>query len=205
MGCYEDRILPHIVKFTCGMPAMRKVRRTATAGLHGDIVEIGFGSGSNVGCYPADVTSVMAIEPSDTAWTMAEDAVADSPIPITRGGLDGQRLPFADDSFDAALSTYTMCTIPDLPAALAELRRVVKPGGTLHFLEHGSAPDEKVRRWQRRIEPAQKRLGGGCHLTRDIPALLTESGWDPVELEQYYATGAPKAFGALSIGVARAT
>ncbi|GAB11762.1 hypothetical protein GOARA_088_00250 [Gordonia araii NBRC 100433] len=205
MGFYEDRILPHVVALTCGMPAMRKIRRKATVGLRGEVVEIGFGSGSNVGCYPDEVTSVTAIEPSDTAWAMAADAVAASTVPITRGGLDGQRLPFDDDTFDAALSTYTMCTIPDLPAALAELRRVVKPGGRLYFLEHGSAPDEKVRRWQRRLEPVQKRLGGGCHLTRDIPTLLADGGWAPVELEQYYATKTPKTFGALSIGVARAT
>ncbi|MFT4201916.1 class I SAM-dependent methyltransferase [Gordonia sp. (in: high G+C Gram-positive bacteria)] len=203
MGFYGDRILPHVVQLTCGMPAMRKIRRKATAGLHGDIVEIGFGSGSNVGCYPDEVTSVTAIEPSDTAWTMAAPRVAESAVPVTRGGLDGQRLPFDDDTFDAALSTYTMCTIPDLPAALAELRRVVKPHGTLHFLEHGRAPDEGVRRWQRRIEPVQKRLGGGCHLTRDIPALLADAGWEPVELEQFYATKTPRTFGALSLGVAR--
>ncbi len=203
MGCYEDRILPHVIRLTCGMPAMRKIRRKATAGMHGDIIEIGFGSGANVGCYPPEVTSVTAIEPSDTSWAMAAAAVADSSVPIRRGGLDGQRLPFDDDTFDGALSTYTLCTIPDLPAALAELRRVVKPGGALHFLEHGRAPDERVRRWQRRMEPLQKRLGGGCHLTRDIPALLAASGWVPVGLEQYYATKTPKTFGALSIGTAR--
>ncbi|MFT3901008.1 MAG: class I SAM-dependent methyltransferase [Gordonia sp. (in: high G+C Gram-positive bacteria)] len=202
MGFYEDRILPHIIEVTCGMPAMRKVRRRATEGLRGDIIEIGFGSGANVPCYPDDVTSVTAVEPSDTAWRMAADTVASSTVPITRGGLDGQRLPFDDDTFDAALSTYTMCTIPDLPTALAELRRVVKPGGRLHFLEHGRAPDEQVRRWQRRLEPVQKRLGGGCHLTRDIPALLTDAGWEPVELDQFYAVKTPKTFGALSVGTA---
>ncbi|QKT08377.1 class I SAM-dependent methyltransferase [Gordonia sp. X0973] len=204
MGYYEDHILPHVVQLTCGMPAMRKIRRKATVGMSGDIIEIGFGAGNNVGCYPDEVTSVTAIEPSDTAWEMAADAVKSSSVPIRRGGLDGQRLPFDDDVFDAALSTYTMCTIPDLPTALAELRRVVKPGGSLYFLEHGRAPDEKVRRWQRRLEPLQKRLGGGCHLTRDIPALLADAGWEPVNLEQFYATKTPKTFGALSLGVASA-
>lgn len=204
MGYYEDKILPHVVQFTCGMPAMRKVRRKATDGLRGDVVEIGFGSGSNVGCYPDEVVSVTAIEPSDTAWAMAADVVAASAVPIRRGGLDGQRLPFDDNTFDAALSTYTMCTIPDLPTALAELRRVVKPGGQLHFLEHGRAPDENVRRWQRRFEPVQIRLGGGCHLTRDIPALLAAAGWEPLDLDQHYAAKTPRVFGALSIGRVRA-
>ncbi|GAB18006.1 putative methyltransferase [Gordonia effusa NBRC 100432] len=188
------------------MPAMRKPRRRATAGLAGDVVEIGFGSGTNIDCYPPTVTAITAItaiEPSDTAWRMAVNRVADTSVPITRGGLDGQRLPFADNTFDSALSTYTMCTIADLPAAVAELRRVVKPGGTLHILEHGRAPDEKVRRWQRRLEPIQRRVGGGCHLTRDIPEILAAGGWQAVEVDRYYAEQTPRIFGALSVGVFR--
>ncbi|MFW0788695.1 class I SAM-dependent methyltransferase [Gordonia sp. CPCC 205333] len=203
MGFYEDRILPHIIERTCGMPAMRKPRRQATAGMTGAAVEIGFGAGANVDCYPAAVAAVTAIEPSDTAWRMAERRVAGSSVPITRGGLDGQRLPFDDNTFDSALSTYTMCTIVDLPAAVAELRRVVKPGGTLHILEHGSAPDENIRRWQRRLEPIQRRVGGGCHLTRDIPEVVAAGGWEPVELDRYYAEQTPRVFGALSLGVFR--
>lgn len=201
MGFYDERILPHIIERTCGMPAMRKPRRRACTGMRGRVIEIGFGSGTNVGCYPDDVTSVTAVEPSDTAWRMAAERVAASPVPIIRGGLDGQRLPFDDDTFDSALSTYTMCTIPDLPAAVAELRRVVKPGGTLHILEHGRAPDADVRRWQQRLEPIQRRIGGGCHLTRDIPTTLLDAGWSAVELDRYYADKTPRVFGALSLGV----
>lgn len=203
MGFYDERILPHIIERTCGMPAMRKPRRRACAGMSRSVVEIGFGSGTNVGCYPDEVTSVTAIEPSDTAWTMAAERVRSATVPISRGGLDGQLLPFDDDAFDSALSTYTMCTIPDLPAAVAELRRVVKPGGTLHVLEHGRAPDDGVARWQRRLEPVQRRIGGGCHLTRDIPGALLDAGWSVVELERYYADKTPRVFGALSLGVFR--
>lgn len=202
MDFYDDRILPRLVEKTCGMAAMRPLRQRACAGLTGEVVEIGFGSGLNVGLYPDAVTRVSAVEPSDGGWELAADRVAGSAVPIERAGLDGQRLPFDDNTFDSALSTFTLCTIPDVAAALAELRRVVKPGGTVCFLEHGRAPDEKVRRTQRLLEPVQKRLGGGCHLTRDIPSLLTGSGLVVAELDQFYAKGAPRPYGALSTGTA---
>jgi ubiquinone/menaquinone biosynthesis C-methylase UbiE len=111
-------------------------------------------------------------------------------------------LPFADDSYDCALSTWTLCTIPDVAAALREVRRVLKPGGTLHFVEHGLAPDESVRRWQRRLEPIQKRAFGGCHLTRPIVELLKDAGFTITELDVFYEEGAPKFLAADSLGAA---
>lgn len=202
MGFYADRILPRLVEKSCGMPGMDKLRRRAAAPLSGTIVEVGFGSGLNVGCYPEAVTSVTAIEPADLAWERAQERVTASDIPIVRGGLDGQRLPFNDDAFDGALSTFTLCTIGDLPAALAELRRTVKPGGALAFCEHGLAPDPGVQHFQRIVNPLERALAGGCELTRDIPALLTEAGWDVVELQQFYAPAAPKPWSAFSLGYA---
>ena len=123
---------------------------------------------------------------------------------VERSGLDGQALPFDDDAFDCAVSTWTMCTIPDVGAALAEVRRVLRPGGTLHFIEHGQAPDESVFRWQRRLEPVQKRVFGGCHLTRQIVDLVEASGFTIKELDVFYEEGAPKVMGACSLGVATA-
>lgn len=202
MGFYEDRVLPRIITKTCGMPAMNPLRRRACEPLVGAVVEVGFGSGFNVGLYPPAVTRVAAVEPNDTGWRLGARRVEASAVPIERSGLDGQRLPFPDDSFDSALSTFTLCTIPNLPAALAELRRVVKPGGVFAFLEHGRAPDDAVRRWQHRLEPLQKRVGGGCHLTRDIPSLLTDSGWEIADLDAFYGA-IPKSFSAFSLGFAR--
>jgi ubiquinone/menaquinone biosynthesis C-methylase UbiE len=203
MGLYSEQVLPRMIDVACNMKASVPQRRRACEGLAGDIVEIGFGSGLNVPFYPAAVTQVAAVEPADVGWKLARKRLGATSIPVQRSGLDGQALPFPDDRFDAALSTWTMCTIPDIGAALRELRRVLKPGGTLHFVEHGLAPDERVRHWQHRLEPVQKRLFGGCHLTRPVVDLLTGAGFTITELDVYYEEGTPKFVGANSLGVAQ--
>lgn len=205
MGIYGQRMLPRIVDIACGSASLEPLRRRACAGLHGHVVEIGFGSGHNVGCYPPAVCEVTAIEPADRAWQLAGDRLANSAVPVHRAGLDGARLPLPDRSCDTALSTWTMCTIPDLTGALAEIRRVLRPGGTLHFVEHGLAPDVEVQRWQRRLEPLQRRVFGGCRLTRCIGDLIVEAGFELVESETFYEPGAPKSFSALTLGIARPT
>ena len=202
MGFYDEQVLPRFINVVCNMKTVRPLRERACAGLHGRVVEIGFGSGLNVPYYPAAVTSVAAIEPAETGWKLAAKRVSASSVPIERTGLDGQKLPLPDKSCDAALSTFTLCTIPDVTAALAELRRVLKPGGTLHFLDHGLAPDEKVRRLQHRLDPLQQKLFGGCHLTRPIPDLLTEAGFTISDIDVFYEKGAPKFLAAESLGVA---
>ena len=202
MGFYGTAVLPRLINATAGVKALDPLRRRVCAGLAGDVVEIGFGSGFNVPFYPAAVTRVAAVEPSDLAWRLAGERLRAAAVPVQRAGLDGQSLPFADGSYDAALSTWTLCSIPAAAAAHAELRRVLKPGGTLHFLEHGLAPDERVRRWQRRLDPLQQRIAGGCHFTRPIADLLTAAGFTIEELDVFYEKGAPKFEGAYSLGVA---
>ena len=202
MGVYGDQVLPRIINVVCNLKESRPQRARVCEGLAGEVVEIGFGSGLNVPYYPSQVSRVAAVEPADTGWKLAAKRLRDTPVPVERAGLDGQSLPFPDDSFDAALSTWTMCTIPDIDAALRELRRVLRPGGRLHFVEHGLAPDPNVQRWQHRLEPMQKRLFGGCHLTRPAPELLQRAGFEIAELDRYYEKGAPRIVGAHTLGVA---
>jgi len=202
MGFYGTTVLPRVLNATCGARALQPLRDRVCAGLAGDVVEIGFGSGLNVPFYPRAVTRVTAVEPSDASWRLASGRVSAAAVPVQRSGLDGQSLPFADGSYDAALSTWTLCTIPDAAAALGELRRVLRPGGTLHFLEHGLAPDESVRRWQHRLDRLHQRLVGGCHLTRQIAGLVTAAGFTITELDVFYQDSRPKVTGAESLGIA---
>ena len=201
MGIYRDRVLPVLVDRACGGEAMARWRARAAEGLAGTVVEIGFGSGHNVPIYPDEVTEVLAVEPSEQARELAAARIDERGLPVTHVGLDGQRLPLDDDSCDGALSTFTLCTIPDVDAALAELRRVLRPGGRLHVLEHGISPDPGVARWQRRLDPIQQRLADGCHLTRDPVALLEGAGFEVASVTSRYGKG-PKPWTWMTTAVA---
>lgn len=194
MGFYQRQLQPRLLNAFMGTKAMAEIRGRVCAGLAGEVIEIGYGSGLNQPHLPPEVTGIWAVDPSETGLTLSAQRQADSSIPVTVGGSDAQSLAFPDDRFDAALSTWTICGIPDAAAALRELARVLKPGGTLHFVEHGLSPDEKVARWQRRANGLNKRMAG-CLLDREIAALLESSGLTVTTIENYYEKSAPKAAG----------
>lgn len=200
MPFYREQVVPRLVALTCGAKGLSDLRARTTAGLTGRVVEIGFGSGFNVPHYPVGVERVLAVEPSATAFRMAGGRIGASPVPVEQVGLDGQALPLDDASCDAALCTFALCTIPDVGTALAEVRRVLRPGGRFHFLEHGLAPDARVAAFQHRVEPLQRRIADGCHLTRDPVALAGDAGFVVEEVDQRYGAG-PKAWAYLTRAV----
>ena len=199
MSRYEEQVLPRLVDLACGSKGIERFRARTTEGLSGTIVEIGFGSGLNAAHYPPEVTRVLAVEPSLLARERSARHTRDTSAAVEFVGLDGSSLTLEDASCDGALCTFTLCTIPDVDAALSELFRVLRPGGRFHFLEHGSAPDASVRTWQRRLEPLQRRVAGGCHLTRDPGVLVSDAGFEVVDLEPRYVRG-PKPYSYFTIG-----
>ena len=204
MGWWERNVVPRMADTFLGTEWVHEQRALVCQGLRGRVLEIGFGSGHNVRHYPDGVTEVSAVEPSDRGWAMAQPRIAAGAVTIVRSGLDGQRLDEPDESFDAVLTTFSLCTIPDQAAALAEAHRVLRPGGTLHFLEHGLSDDPAVQTWQHRLEPLQKRMAGGCHLTRQHAESVTRAGFEITSLENVYepGPGLTKPFGYCYRGVA---
>jgi SAM-dependent methyltransferase len=201
MGYWAEQVVPRITDKACNVKEMRPLRARQCAGLDGDIVEIGFGSGHNLAYLPAAVHGLWAVEPSAVARRYSQPRVEAASVPVVFAGLDGQELDLPDDRFDHALSTCTLCTIPDPVAALQELRRVVRPGGRFHFLEHGLSPDPKVARWQDRVNPVQRRLFAGCHVNRPIADLVEEAGFEIERMEHPTLKG-PRVFGYLYEGTA---
>ncbi len=201
MSVYRDRLLPRVQNKVMDRKDLREVRSRVCSALSGDVVEIGFGTGLNTSHYPDGVDRIAAVEPSTLCMRIAEPRIAATSTKVEFAGLTGERLDLPSEEFDAALSTWTLCTIPDVDAALAEIRRVLKPGGTFHFIEHGRGPDADVARWQQRIEPAWKRIAGGCHVTRDISGLVERAGFC-ISVQTYYMSGEPKVFGYTFEGVA---
>ena len=188
---WEEQVLPRLVDVVLADATAGPWRAPVCAGLHGEVLEIGFGTGRNLPFYPDAVTRVLAVEPSDLAWERAAGRVAAFGRPVDRVGLDGARLPLDDGSVDAVVSTWTMCTVPDLDAALAEVRRVLRPHGELRFVEHTLAPDAGTARVQRGIQPVWGRLAGGCHVDRDLVALLEGAGLAVDLRYEGYVAGGP--------------
>lgn len=201
MGFYRDQVLPRATDVLLGGREFARLRARATAELEGEVLEVGFGSGRNVPHYPPTIERVRAVDPATVGRKLAAKRIAASPVPLEYVGLDGEELPLEDASVDHVLTTWTLCTIPDVPRALGEIRRVLRPGGSLHFVEHGRSPDPKVLRWQDRLTPIQRRIAGGCHLNRPIDGLVRDAGLEVTRLDTYYIRG-PKPLGYMFEGVA---
>lgn len=206
MGWWGDRIVPRVTDVSLRGRDVGEWRATVCEGLAGQVLELGFGSGLNARWYPDGVISVRAVEPSDLMWEMSGRRRARTAVPVERTGLDGQQLADPDASVDHVLFTFTLCTIPDVARALAEVRRVLRPGGTVRFVEHGVSPDVVVQRWQHRLDGVEQRVAGGCHLVREPVALLGRSGFEVDVLRQDYLPGpaVSRPWTWLTAGVARA-
>ena len=186
---YERNVLPWLIDFACGMKSVSQQRMKVIPQARGRVLEIGLGTGLNLPFYDTGrVSELVGVEPSLTMHHLAMKRSRAAGIPVELVGIGAERLPLADHVFETVVSTYTLCTIPDPVLALRELRRVLAPGGRLLFSEHGKAPDESVRKWQARIQPVWGKFSGGCHLGRDIPAILKEAGFD-AQVELMYIPG----------------
>ena len=190
MSLYERLVLPRLVHFVCGLETHRRQRLKLVPGAAGDVLELGFGSGLNLAHYdPSAVRKVWALEPAAEMWDLAQEAVRRSALPVELLQASAEAIPLPDESVDTVVMTYTLCTIPDAPRAIGEAHRVLRPGGRLLFCEHGSAPDERVRRWQERINPLWRRLAGGCNVNRHAPSLIAAGGFRVDQLSTMYLPG----------------
>ena len=204
---YDQHVLPRLTALSCSDRTTGPWREQVVTGVSGDVLEVGFANGTNLLHYGSAVRRVYAVEPSDVAWGKAASRIRDFGRPVERVGDDAARLSLPDDSVDAVVSAYTMCTIPDLASALSEMRRVLRPGGSLHFVEHGLSPEPEVAARQHRWTPRWGRIAGGCHLDRDIPTIVEAAGFHLSDLETFYMPGpaVSKPFGWLSLGRAEPT
>ena len=201
MSFYGDHILPRCIDLLLSGDEFSKIRSRVVSGLTGDVLEVGFGSGLNVPHYPSGVERVLAVDPATLGRKLAEGRVSASPVPIEYVGLDGASLPLESATIDHVLVTWTLCTIPEVDDALGEVRRVLRPGGQLHFVEHGLSPELGVAKWQHRLTPLQRRLAGGCHLDRPIDRLIEGAGFGLAQLDTYQLRG-PRAMSYMYEGVA---
>lgn len=190
MSYYEKRILPKLINFACGLGPMMKQRAKVVPLAKGNVLEIGIGSGLNLGYYEKDkVKNLIGIDPSKETWALNQAITDKLGFDFQYIQTGAENIPIGNQSIDTVVITYTLCTIPSTMEALAEIKRVLKPSGQILFVEHGKAPDAAVLKWQNRINPLWKKIGGGCNLNRDIPKIFTESGFKMNDLQTMYLPG----------------
>ena len=203
MNPYQRYVLPKMIDIACGMGAVMKLRAQIVPQATGEVLEIGIGSGLNLAFYnPNKVTAITGVDPAAQMQALAHTRADAIDIPVEIIAVDVQGIHAATDRFDSIVMTFTLCSIEDPIAALTEMARVLKPNGRLLFCEHGLAPDLTVERWQHRLTPLWKPLAGGCHLDRNIPALLSTGGFSVEELSEQYLSG-PRALTYMYSGWAR--
>lgn len=204
MSFYDDKILPHIIHLACSTKPVLKQREKVVPQAEGYILEVGMGSGINIGYYnPGKVKKLWGLEPSMGMREKARARLEASPFELEWLDLPGEEIPLENASVDTIVLTYTLCTIPDWLSALQQMRRVLKPDGKLLFSEHGKAPDAAIKKWQDRINPLWGKMFGGCHLNRDIPHLLSQGGFNIEQIETLYVPKTPKLAGFTYWGSAR--
>jgi ubiquinone/menaquinone biosynthesis C-methylase UbiE len=202
MSFFSRVVFPRLCDFLMNKSRLARHRRELLAGAYGDVLEIGFGTGLNLPYYPGGVHKLTAVDPNRGMYRLAQKRIRQSGIEVDQQVVSGERLPFADSRFDCAASTFTLCSIPDVAQALREVYRVLKSGGTFLFLEHGLSPEPRVQKWQRRLNWLQVRLANGCHLDRDMKALVAAQPFASVEIAEFYLERTPKTHGYLYRGVA---
>jgi ubiquinone/menaquinone biosynthesis C-methylase UbiE len=204
MGFYDRHVLPRFINCACGSKPIMKQREKVVPLASGTVLEIGIGTGLNLPYYDAKrVERLIGLDPSEASWKLAAERAAHLDFEVEFIGLPGEEIPLDDASVDTVVVTFSLCTIPDPVTALQGMARVLRPGGSLVFCEHGSAPDLNVRKWQDRINPLWRRLAGGCHLNRDIPSLLNAGGFAVSALETGYLPSTPRIAGYNYWGSAR--
>ena len=204
MGFYSRHIFPRLVEWSLGSAVVRGERRATLAGLRGEVLEIGFGTGLNLGCYPPGVTRVTAIDSVTLLPTRVADRIARSHVVVEQFQLDaGKRLPFEDNAFDGVVTTFTLCSIADIGSALVEIKRVLKPEADYVFLEHGRSDNPRIARQQDLANPITKFIGCGCHMNRRIDSLITDAGLKIGNLERFVMPDSPRILGEMYRGVAR--
>src|SRR5262245_52612239 len=202
MSFFSQVIVPRLCDFLLNKSMLARHRRRLLAGAHGDVLEIGFGTGLNLPYYPERVHKLTAVDPNPGMHRLAKKRIKQAKIEVDQHVLKGERLPFEDSRFDCAVSTFTLCSIEDVVQALREVYRVLKPGGTFLFLEHGLSTEPRVQKWQRRLNWLQVRLANGCHLDRNMKALVAAQPFASVDEREFYLERTPKTHGYLYRGVA---
>ena len=203
MGIYSDHLFPKVLDLAMRAPELKPLRARTVEHAHGRVLEIGFGAGYNLRFYPEQVDSVIAIDPNPGLSAMAQERIKRNTVRVEHHQITAERLPFDDASFDCAVSTLTLCSIANVTAALAEIRRVLKPGGEFFFLEHGLCPEPQISKWQHRLTPMWKIIGDGCHLNRNVAALIQNAGLQITSMSNFILPKAPRAIGYAYLGTAR--